>query len=307
MLDEVFNSDADQSLNYSIDLISGLPGVSLADWANTLHTAVNVMQPSPNHLSIYDLQIESGTVFGKWYDDNDQNVAERTSRSGTWHSTQGVAPNGGATPPPLPSDEEAAFQYQFTAGYLRAKGFEHYEVSSYARIATQSMESSYPNDTVSSPWRSQHNQVYWGYETSWYSIGLGATSFVRDQIVARPRTMVDYIKWVQSGDDALEKRQPAKSSDLDFLMDVALKRLRTKEGLDLEWVERRFGSSFVSAIEKGATLGVELGLATLSGENRNTSRCLQLVDSRGLLYSNSIISSIFVELENNASKDQPTT
>jgi coproporphyrinogen III oxidase-like Fe-S oxidoreductase len=44
--------------NYSIDLISGLPGLSLATWIESLETAVR-LEPRPVHLSIYDLQVES--------------------------------------------------------------------------------------------------------------------------------------------------------------------------------------------------------------------------------------------------------
>jgi oxygen-independent coproporphyrinogen-3 oxidase len=58
MLETVFGSN----LNYSMDLISGLPGLSLAKWVETLQTAVHV-KPRPVHLSIYDLQIESVSVF----------------------------------------------------------------------------------------------------------------------------------------------------------------------------------------------------------------------------------------------------
>lgn len=54
ILETAFGMD----LNYSIDLISGLPGLSLATWVETLETAVN-LKPRPAHLSIYDLQIES--------------------------------------------------------------------------------------------------------------------------------------------------------------------------------------------------------------------------------------------------------
>jgi coproporphyrinogen III oxidase-like Fe-S oxidoreductase len=45
-------------VNYSIDLISGLPGLSLGAWAETLETALH-LDPCPVHLSIYDLQVES--------------------------------------------------------------------------------------------------------------------------------------------------------------------------------------------------------------------------------------------------------
>ena len=54
ILETVFGDD----LNYSIDLISGLPGLSLAGWAETLEMATN-LKPRPTHMSLYDLQVES--------------------------------------------------------------------------------------------------------------------------------------------------------------------------------------------------------------------------------------------------------
>ena len=61
-------------INYSIDLISGVPGLSLAKWIETLQevtgsgiTTSIFKECPPKHISIYDLQIEEGTVFDKLY------------------------------------------------------------------------------------------------------------------------------------------------------------------------------------------------------------------------------------------------
>ena len=88
-----------------------------------------------------------------------------------------------------------------------------------------------------------------------------------------------------------------KMQDFDFLTDVVLKRLRTSKGLSLSWVRERFpdkGNKYVSAILEGAKLSLDLGLAKLEEEEK----LLRLVDPEGFIFSNSIISSIFVELEN---------
>ena len=50
--------------NFSIDLISSLPGVTLEMWLKTLEKAV---ESKCNHISVYDLQIEDKTAFGRWY------------------------------------------------------------------------------------------------------------------------------------------------------------------------------------------------------------------------------------------------
>jgi len=283
MIQEVYGEE----VNYSLDLITGLPGLSLATWVDTLETAVN-LTPRPVHLSVYDLQIEQGTVFGSWYSEKDDEN-ERSTVISTFHSTRGEAPVSKALLR-LPSEEDAAFMYKYTSGYLRSKGFEHYEVSSYARLPNND------NQHYGMSYRSQHNQIYWARDGQWFAVGLGATSFVNGKIVERPRTVVDYQHWVdnlvapKSADAEVEAA--TKMGELDFLMDYVLKRLRTSEGLALDWIQERFGDEYRDAILKGAELGIELNLA------RVESCTLRLKDPNGFLYSNSIISSIFVELEN---------
>jgi coproporphyrinogen III oxidase-like Fe-S oxidoreductase len=291
--------------NFSIDLISGLPGLTLAKWVETLNIATS-LTPRPSHLSIYDLQVERGTVFGKWYyatDDGGARVAKGTLPA--------PAGNTRTTPPhyaltPLPSQEDCAFMYKYAAGYLRSKQYEHYEVSSYAfkgydGPAGQSSSITMVGSGVSSR-RSRHNQVYWNTDGQWYAIGLGATSSVGGIQVARPKAMADYIDWVdvQGQPIVADTTKAVLSDDKDYdrLSDIILKRLRTSDGLDLDWVQDNFGPEPVQSILAGANLGLELGLAEMISNDTTNGKpsVLRLVDPNGLLYSNYIISSIFVEL-----------
>lgn len=89
--------------NFSIDLISGLPHQTLAQWQASLETAVAI---APNHLSIYDLIIESVTAFGKQYQPGDK---------------------------PLPTDETAANMYRLAQEVLTSSGYQHYEISNYSQ------------------------------------------------------------------------------------------------------------------------------------------------------------------------------
>ena len=268
LLQDVYGDE----LNYSMDLISGLPGLSLELWDDTLEHITSRVSPRPNHLSIYDLQVESGTVFGKWYgapagpDDDDESLLQRQQH------------------PDLPSEEECAYMYKYAAGYLRAKGYEHYEVSSYARDRN---------------YRSRHNQIYWDVSGQWYAVGLGATSFVNGVQQARPSKMSDYIQWVEEQNIAedFHSHQDQSRNDVlpesEYLTDVIMKRLRTCDGLDLNWVENRFGRDVLDRIISGSKLGLDLGLAEITNNNQR----LRLVDPDGLLYSNYLISNIFVELD----------
>ena len=286
---------------YSLDLISGLPGLSLAKWASTLETAMR-LHPRPDHLSLYDLQVEEGTVFGKWYgsnrDDDDDDEEERNgnalaqTRSPPTISIEA----GGKTKelPFLPSADDCAYMYRYASGYLRAKGYEHYEISSYAQPGR----------------RSKHNQIYWEVGSTWYAIGLGSTSSVDGNRFARPRTMADYIDWVSDQKENVKRGEGMPSwlkaddsdeedDDEDYLTDVIMTKLRTREGLDLNWIRKADtgGEAKADAVLRGAKLALDMDLAERERSDDNVYDYLRLQDPDGFLFSNNIISQIFVELD----------
>ncbi|MBW4617035.1 MAG: radical SAM family heme chaperone HemW [Desmonostoc vinosum HA7617-LM4] len=92
---------------FSIDLISGLPHQSLDQWQDSLNKAVAI---APTHISIYDLTIEPGTAFGRYYKPGSQ---------------------------PLPTDETTVKMYQMGQQNLTSAGYEHYEISNYAQPGHQ--------------------------------------------------------------------------------------------------------------------------------------------------------------------------
>ena len=148
-----------------------------------------------------------------------------------------------------------------------------------------------------------------GDEHYFLAIGLGATSRINGKRYARPRNMSDYISWLNKE----QKRLNADANDyvapwisvnteyditkdddekLDTLLDIIMTRLRTKEGLDLTWIKTEYGPKCVDAILKGAKLGLDLDLA------ETDSNTLRLIDPSGFLFSNNILSSIFLEIYN---------
>lgn len=137
--------------NISLDLISSLPHLTLDLWEKTLKRAISL--DICTHISVYDLQVEEKTAFGRWY-------------------TPGSFP--------LPSNEESAQMYKMAVQILTAAGFEHYEVSNYAKQGR----------------RSRHNQQYWKCNPVW-GFGLGAASFVGGVRYTRPSSMSEYVKFVE--------------------------------------------------------------------------------------------------------------
>ncbi|AFZ30955.1 oxygen-independent coproporphyrinogen III oxidase [Gloeocapsa sp. PCC 7428] len=89
--------------SFSLDLISGLPYQTLAQWRDSLDRVVAI---APNHISIYDLQIEPGTAFNRYYEAGEQ---------------------------PLPTDDTTAQMYRMAQQVLASAGYEHYEISNYAQ------------------------------------------------------------------------------------------------------------------------------------------------------------------------------
>lgn len=89
--------------NWSMDLISSLPHQTPEMWEETLRLAV---EAHPNHVSVYDLQVEQGTKFGSLYIPGEF---------------------------PLPSDAQSATFYRMASKMLSQANYNHYEVSSYSR------------------------------------------------------------------------------------------------------------------------------------------------------------------------------
>ena len=94
-------------VNFSLDLISGLPHQTLDHCQASLEQAIAI---APQHLSCYDLVLEPVTAFGKQYQPGET---------------------------PLPNDDDAADMYRLTQRTLTKAGYKHYEVSNYAKVGYQ--------------------------------------------------------------------------------------------------------------------------------------------------------------------------
>lgn len=94
--------------NISLDLIAGLPGQTMEDWASNLEKAIAL---SPEHISLYLLEIHQGTPLAEQL---------RTSRR------------------PMPDPELAAEMYEVMLDRLAASGYDQYEISNFSRPGFQS-------------------------------------------------------------------------------------------------------------------------------------------------------------------------
>lgn len=89
--------------NVNVDLMSALPGQTLATWKSTLK---KVAMLKPEHISAYSLILEEGTPFYEKYKDH---------------------------PELLPDEDTEREMYYATKAFLQDQGFERYEISNYAK------------------------------------------------------------------------------------------------------------------------------------------------------------------------------
>ena len=188
--------------NVSIDLIFALPSALDRDWREDLRRAAAL---EPSHVSLYGLTVHERTPLARWRDRGE--VAE--------------AP-----------DEAYAEEFLLAHEVLSDAGFEHYEVSSYARPGA----------------RSRHNASYWS-GAPWAGLGPAAHEF---DGVRRRWNVGPYAEWarlVRAG------RDPRKGEELLSRENRAAERvylgLRTSSGLEatdserataLRWVEAGWAS-----------------------------------------------------------------
>ena len=98
--------------NISIDLIYGLPGLTLNAWKANVKTAFSL---PVKHLSAYHLTYEKDTIFYKWLTDGRIMEIE---------------------------EEDSVRQYEFLHQYAIGKGFAHYEVSNFSLPGYRSQHNS---------------------------------------------------------------------------------------------------------------------------------------------------------------------
>ena len=181
-----------------------MPNQTIAQWQDSLDKAISL---APNHISVYDLTIEPMTPFGKQY-------------------------QPGATP--LPTDEATADMYRMAQSILTSAGYEHYEISNYARSGFQC----------------RHNRVYW-QNRSFYGFGMGATSYIGGDRVARPRKTREYYEWVERKMmDEGEKMTHHNLESSRCFLDTLMVGLRLAEGLSLSHLIQQFGQEKVAELWK---------------------------------------------------------
>lgn len=141
--------------------------------------------------------------------------------------------------------------------------------------------------------RSKHNGNYWRFEGEWLAAGAGAADCVAGRRGTRPGDLKGYYEYVaglKAGGAAVWEGGEEEGGR-ELLETLAMTSLRRAEGLDLGLVEREFGGGCAAAIRGAAEFFVGVGVCEIGGS------VLRLTDPDGFLFSNQVLSEIFLAIE----------
>ncbi len=226
--------------NIGIDLMCGLPSQSIEAWRDSLHKVVFL---EPEHISAYALQLESNTPLAKMVGD------------------------GMLT---LPAEEEVVSMLQMSMDYLRKNGYEHYEISNYAKPGFYSV----------------HNTGYWSGR-DYLGFGAGATSTFHQSRWSNVSSPREYIRRMKNGQTVVFESEIIDSSTA--ITEAIMLGLRMRAGIDLTRFKEQFQFDLAAGIAGQIEMLEKGGLLTCRNDH------LALTD-RGVMVSNYVISSILAGL-----------
>jgi oxygen-independent coproporphyrinogen III oxidase len=206
----------------ALDLMYGIPRQTLSSWTESLQT---VLALGVDHLSLYPLQLEARTVF------------HRRHRRGELT---------------LPDDEIVVEMYLRACEVVRAAGFEHYEVSNWARAGHAC----------------RHNTAYWR-NAEFYAIGAGAHGYLHPYRTENIAHTNRYIDAVLSGREPVAHREGIdQRTRAEETMMLGLRLLHS--GPDLDRVATDLGddplalfAADISRLRKSGLLSLRAGRLTL--------------------------------------------
>jgi oxygen-independent coproporphyrinogen-3 oxidase len=223
--------------NISFDLIAGLPYQTEVSWKESLEQLARL---EPEHVSVYLLEVDEGSRLGK-----------ELLAGGARYSASAV-----------PSDDEMAEFYETASAFLGAAGYQHYEISNWAKPG----------------FRSSHNLKYWRRE-AYLGFGAGAHSFSGTERWANAHDAAAYVGAMEAGRIPVEQcEKVTRESALEEELFLGLRQL---DGIDVARIEREYG----------VALGARIGPLESAGLVERDGNVLRLAPGKV-----SISNEVFVEL-----------
>ena len=188
--------------NISLDLIYGIPNSTSQEWLNNIETALSFGVP---HISSYALTVEPKTALANFID-------------------KGIIDDV--------DDEVAHQQFHQLIEQLEEAGFEHYELSNFAKPG----------------YYSKNNSAYW-LGKPYIGIGPSAHSFNGDQRAWNVKNNSVYIKKIEANQLPLEIETLSQN---DKYNEFVMTGLRTIWGVSLSKIEDKFGLHYKNFLIKEA-------------------------------------------------------
>jgi putative oxygen-independent coproporphyrinogen III oxidase len=176
---------------------------------------------------------------------------------------------------PLPSDTATADMYRIAQQLLTRADFQHYEICNYAKPGFQS----------------RHNRVYW-QNLPFYGFGMGATSSVGGDRVARPRKTWEYYDWVMAMDTVNSKSCTPPTNLPDQLLETLMLGLRLAEGIDWATLAAQFGNETMQEVWQCLQPYQQQGWVEMINPSQDCKR-FRLTDPEGFLFSNVVLTALF--------------
>jgi len=176
--------------NFSIDLIFGTPGLSDEEWEKNIQTVIDLDVP---HIACYALTVEPKTILNKM-------IQSKKKEN-------------------INTDIQAE-QYLTLMKLMNGAGYEHYEISNFAKPG----------------FRSRHNSSYWQGK-NYIGIGPSAHSYNGEMRLWNKANNAIYIKSINENIIPFEKENLTQSQ---ILNEYIMTSLRTIGGMDLDFIENNF-------------------------------------------------------------------
>ncbi|UHO37689.1 radical SAM family heme chaperone HemW [Chryseobacterium capnotolerans] len=182
--------------NLSIDLIYGSPTSNLEIWKENLHKTIALEVP---HISSYALTVEPKTALDNW-------IAKGKVKS--------------------PKEEEQNKEFYYLSDFLKDHGFEHYEVSNFAKPG----------------FYSRHNSSYWKYQEY---LGIGPSAHSYNGFDVRSWNIANNQQYIKKLSTKLLAKEVEILSKEDQFNEMIMIGLRTIWGVDLKSLKEKFDERFL--------------------------------------------------------------
>ena len=220
--------------NISIDLMYGFPSETLDDWQRDIDSALAL---NVEHISAYCLMIEEGTPLWR-LKMKDEKLK-------------------------MPDEELERLMYEVLIDKLTAAGYEHYEISNFAKPG----------------YRSHHNSSYW-QDVPYIGLGAAAHSYDLKYRSYNVADIQQYIEAIEHGELPSEQEVIDEDTHYNDRITVAL---RTSDGLDLTTLSNRHRHYCMREAQRF----LDDGLLQLSDNRLSLTR-------KGLFVSDYVMSSLIM-------------